>query len=382
MLRPFKIYEAQSKKMMLQKTVRAKLFSLTKIKEQKINREYWNFQKALNGKDVSLYSATKQQAERNRKKWSGYGEFPLIIRRDCFRVKDLGLKLARWWAKIPIFGGSIYCPIQLPYSQEPLLKKDIRETKLVRRKREWFLHITVQQSVELNVPSASVLAVDFGERRIATSVEYASGKFQNPKFYGTEVRGIRRHYAWLRKRLGNKKALKTIKKIGRKEHRKVNAVLHNISKAIVNQAKAFNAVILLGSPNGKSMRRNAKGKRFKRIVYSMPYYRLTQFIEYKALQEGITVVQANEEYTSKTCSKCGEIAKRPYQDLIACPHGHMLNADINACRNLIKRFIVHWMVNGAVLRPPETSPMREESHDFNRVESQILLDTHAFLGIQ
>ena len=106
------------------------------------------------------------------------------------------------------------------------------------------------------------------------------------------------------------------------------------------------------------------------FAFSMPYYRLTQFIEYKALQEGITVVQANEECTSKTCSKCGEIAKRPRQDLIVCPHGHMLNADINACRNLIKRFIVHWMVNEAVLRPPKTSPTREESHDFNRAESQ------------
>lgn len=103
-----------------------------------------------------------------------------------------------------------------------------------------------------------------------------------------------------------------------------------------------------------------------------------QFIEYKALQERITVVEATEEYTSKTCSKCGEISKRPRQDLIICPHGHMLNADINACRNLVKRFIDHWLVNGAVLRPPKTSPMdslnpmmREESHDFNRVESQI-----------
>jgi IS605 OrfB family transposase len=353
--------------MILQKTVKAKLFSLTRVKEAKISSEYWNFQRALKSEDVPLYSATKQQAQRNRKRWNGIGEFPLIIRRDCFKVKELGKKIARWWAKIPVFGGSIYCPIQLPYSQEPLLKEDIRETKLVRRRHKWFLHITVQQNVELNVPSASVLAVDFGERHIATSVEYANGKIQNPKFYGTEVRGIRRHYAWLRKRLGNKKALKTIKKIGHKEKRKVDAVLHNISRVIVNKAKELNAVILLGSPNGESMRRKAKGKRFRRIVYSMPYYRLTQFIEYKALQEGIIVVQANEEYTSKACSKCGELAKRPRQDLIICPHGHMLNADINACRNLVKRFIDHWLVNGAVLRPPKTSPMDSKSDDERRI---------------
>jgi len=364
--------------MMLQKTVKAKLFGLTRIKEAKISREYANFQRALHGENAPLYSATKQQAQRHTKRFNGLGEYRLIIRRDCFKVKELGLKLSKWWAKIPVFGGGIWCPIQLPYMQEPLLKEDVRETKLVRRGREWFLHITVQQKIELNIPNASVLAVDFGERHIATSVEYANGKMQNPIFYGTEVRGIRRHYAWLRKRLGNKKALKTIKKIGHKEKRKVNAILHNISKAIVNRAKELNAVILLGSPNGKSMRKNAKGRRFRRIVYSMPYYRLTQFIKYKALQEGIYVVEANEDYTSVTCSKCGELTKRPRQDLIVCPHGHMLSADINACRNLIKRFTVHWMVNGALLTAPRTSPtdslspiMREESIDFSRVECQL-----------
>jgi len=362
--------------MILQKTITAKLFSLTRIKEAKITSEYWNFQKALKGEDVSLYSATKQQAQRNRKRWNGCREFPLIIRRDSFKIKENMLKLSRWWAKIPVFGGSIYCPIQLPYVQEPLLKEDVRETKLLRRGHEWFLHITVQQNIKLNVPSASVIAVDFGERHIATSVEYADGKMQNPHFYGTEVRGIRRHYAWLRKRLGNKKALATIRKIGHKENRGVNAVLHNISRAIVDRAKELNAVILLGSPNGKSMRRKARGRRFRRIVYSMPYYRLTQFIEYKALQEGLTVVQANEEWTSKTCSKCGEISQRPRQDLIVCPHGHMLNADINACQNLIKRFLDHWLRDGAVLAQPMnfSNDLREESHDLNRgsVKSSIL----------
>jgi len=339
--------------MILQKTVNAKLFGLTRVKESKIRLEYANFQKALKGEDVPLYSATKQQAKR-KKAWKGDCEYPLVLRRDCFSVKDLGLKFSRWWAKIPVFGGSIYCPIQLPFMQESLLKEDIRETQLIRRKKGWFLHITVQQDIELNIPSASVIGVDFGERHIATSVEW-QGRFQNPIFYGTEVRGIRRHYAWLRKRLGNVKALKTIRKVGRAENRKVNAILHNISRTIVDRAKELNAVILLGAPNGASMRRKAlkKGKRFTRIVYSMPYYRLRMLIEYKALQEGLTVVNANEEWTSKTCSFCGEISSRPRQDLIVCPHGHRLNADINACRNLIERFIDHWLVDGAILASPK-----------------------------
>jgi hypothetical protein len=124
---------------LLQKTVNAKLFALTRTKEQKISREYWNFQKALHGEDVLLYSATKQQAKR-KKAWNGDCEYPLVLRRDCFGVKKLGLKVAKWWTKIPVYGGSIYCPIELPYMQEQLLKEDIRETQLVRRRKGWFLH--------------------------------------------------------------------------------------------------------------------------------------------------------------------------------------------------------------------------------------------------
>jgi len=60
--------------MILQKTVRAKLFALTRVKERKISREYWNFQKALHGENVPLYSATKQQAQR-KKKWRGGREY-------------------------------------------------------------------------------------------------------------------------------------------------------------------------------------------------------------------------------------------------------------------------------------------------------------------
>src|SRR4030067_878735 len=139
------------------------------------------------GEEVARCPAKKQQAKR-KKAWKGECEYPLVIRRDVFKVKELGLKVAKWWARVPVFGGGIWCPIQLPFMQEQLLKEDIRETQL-------------------------------------------------------------------RKRLGNEKALKTIKKVGRAENRKVNAVLHNISRAIVDRAKELNAVILLGAPNGASMRR-------------------------------------------------------------------------------------------------------------------------------
>ena len=79
---------------------------------------------------------------------------------------------------------------------------------------------------------------------------------QKPHFYGKEVRSIRRHYAWLRKRLGEKKLLRKIKEIGDKEKRKVDDVLHKVSHAMVNLATCNNAIIVLGDLKG--IRRSKK----------------------------------------------------------------------------------------------------------------------------
>ena len=85
--------------MKLQKTVKAKIFGLTRIKEILLREEYDNFQPSLKGFDVLLYSATKQQAERLLRRLKGKPkrkEYPMILRRDVFNVKETKNKLAKF----------------------------------------------------------------------------------------------------------------------------------------------------------------------------------------------------------------------------------------------------------------------------------------------
>jgi len=155
---------------------------------------------------------------------------------------------------------------------------------------------------------------------------------------GRQVRGIRRHFAWLRKRLGKKKLLNEIKRIGQKEQRIVDAYLHEISRNIVNIATRNNSVIVLGDLKGIRSAAKGKGKRFNRIVSNMPFYRLTQMIQYKAKWEGVPVLKVNERGTSKTCSICGSEGKRPYQGLFKCDScDYQANADFNGAKNILKR---------------------------------------------
>ncbi|RLF29244.1 MAG: hypothetical protein DRN14_02655, partial [Thermoplasmata archaeon] len=189
--------------MLVKKTIRAKLIGLTKTKEELIRNEYFNFQMALKGKDVPLYSATKQQAMKYSKKFNGKKEYPLIVRRDVFKIEKKDTKLSKYWAKIPCYQrkGGVWVAIKFR-PDEDILSYSIRETKLLRKDKNWFLFITVQKDVEIKKSYSSVIAIDFGVRWVATVCDLSNLR---PKFYGKELRRIRGHYFYLRRKLAKKK---------------------------------------------------------------------------------------------------------------------------------------------------------------------------------
>lgn len=257
---------------MATKTIVGKIAHLTDAKKDILDHEYDNLQaflqeyrKAkkcgdaeyfLEHNDIELYSANKQQALRFYK-GKKQEKYPLSIRKDLLEVKKTCNKLCNYWVKLPVskrYGG-VWCAFK-PHMDIP---KDVEicESKLLKKNEEYFLHITIKKDIKLT-SFENILAIDLGEKHIATTVLY-DGVSMNPAFYGKKVRGIRRHYAWLRKRLGEKKLLKKIKEIKDTEKRKVNDILHKISKDIVETAEKHNACIVLGDLKG--IRKSAKGKR-------------------------------------------------------------------------------------------------------------------------
>jgi len=77
-------------------------------------------------------------------------------------------------------------------------------------------------------------------------------------------------------------------------------------------------------------------------VNSWSFYRLQNFIEYKAKERGIPFIKINPQYTSQECSYCSIIGERDHKHFI-CRNKHCekrdvkLNADINAAFNVGKR---------------------------------------------
>ena len=337
------------------KTIKAKAIKPTNRKADILEREYQGFQNVLWGNEGSLYSATQQQAERLLKKIKTpkHRHYPLILRRDVIRLERRDTAIAQYWLKFPCFGikGGIWLALK-PHCEIPD-DCSIREGKLIKKKGNWFVHLTIERSIDEPVVNPEhLLAVDLGERYLAV---VCGDKGIQSQFLGKEVRGVRRHYAWLRKRLGERKLLKTIRKVGHTEKCKVDAVCHQISRQIVDEAKETGSTIVLGDLKG--IRQRAKGKRMNRIVSGMPYYKLTQFIKYKAAWDGVAVIVIPEAYTSKVCHRCGCAGSRPYQGLFLCHSCDLrYSADLNGARNILKRALGYIPSAGAALAQPITQP--------------------------
>jgi putative transposase len=305
---------------------------------------------------------------RNRFKSKGKDD-PIYLAHYDVEIKRTANRYCKLWVRIPYRPRSpIWLPLRMSKRAESVLfASKLRDSKLVAgRNGRFWMHFTVTREVTPIQPQA-VLAVDLGEKRLATTVLLTKEGFREPRFYGKQARGIRRHYAWLRRRLGERKLLRVIRKVKDTERRKTNTLCHQISHAIVTQAKQNNAVIVLGDL--KDIRKRAKGKRMNRIVSGMPYFKLTEQVRYKAAWEGISVFKISERDTSKTCHRCGSMnTSRLVQSVLEC-HGCGLvyNADLNGAVNIAKRFWEQAFQNGATGSTPVTLPEPNlRAHDEER----------------
>ncbi|MBI0583582.1 MAG: transposase [Methanomassiliicoccus sp.] len=351
--------------MFVQKTIKAKIFGLTTTKGAILQQEYDCWQSCIRGNaEVPLYSATKQQAGRLLRslgrRFDRTKMYPMVLRNDCIKVeKAKDTTWSKWWFKVPVANlrGGLWCPIQMPNGQLELLGENIRECKLIRKGDHWSVHIVIQKEVPeaLLHPSQPILAVDLGEVRPATAVLLRDGKIAAHILATKDVRGVRMHYNWLRQRLGEKKCLDTIRKVGRAERRQVDASLHRLSKEIVQMAKDNDAVIVMGDLTGIRERSLTKGRKFRAKIARMPSFRVAQFIEYKANWAGVSVFSINEAYTSKTCHVCGGRGKRPHQGLFLCDCGSQYNADLNGAINIGRRFRDQVFGNSGLFDSPPNS---------------------------
>lgn len=161
--------------------------------------------------------------------------------------------------------------------------------------------------VERKAIGENSIGVDLGLKVPAVAVT-KSGK---TKFFGNgrENKYKKRKFRSKRKELGKIKKLSAIKKLDNKEQRWIKDKDHKISRQIVNFA-IENNVSVIRLENLANIRNTARtSRKNEKNLHTWSFYRLSQFIEYKAKLEGIRVEYVDPKYTSQKCPKCGTLNK-------------------------------------------------------------------------
>jgi putative transposase len=132
-------------------------------------------------------------------------------------------------------------------------------------------------------------------------------------------------------------------KYGWKQQEKVNRILHQASKMIVQQAKQGGFGIVMEQLTGLRklyQRGNGQGGWYRGRMNSWSYAELQRQIEYKARWEGLPVIYVHPHGTTAKCSICGSrMARIPEENrTLKCPSCRVsVDRDVNAARNILER---------------------------------------------
>lgn len=137
-------------------------------------------------------------------------------------------------------------------------------------------------------------------------------------------------------------ALSKRKKWGSKGHkraqRRVRQRIDEVAKQVAGKASLIVTEDLLGIAH-KTRRRLGKEMRRSVGIWNVRYW-LTR-LEQQCERNRVSFRRVSPRHTSQTCSRCGHIDRRNRQgELFACRGcGHTDNADVQASRNILARFL-------------------------------------------
>jgi len=281
--------------------------------------------------------------------------------RRCYSFAKTANKLTPYWLTLSLNRRErIALPVKFGERQQKLIEEALRgewqfrTVEMVKRNGEWYAHFVLEKEVELIDEAETVIGVDLGEWNVATAVAVS---VRNPKplkgrfWSGAKIREIRGKYAHIRRNLQRRKRLDLVKRIGCKEKRTVNQQLHVIANEIVAYAKQFpKPVIAMEKLSGIRDSMNGSAE-LNRRLHSWCFWKLQQYVEYKASLEGIPVVYVSPKNTSRRCHRCGHVARVDGREF-RCPScGLVYNRDLNSAVN-IARALTRGMGWGSC-EPPE-----------------------------
>lgn len=264
---------------------------------------------------VSLPSAVKNQAINDTKsvfkkvKKNKYNVIPALKKPVCiWNNQNYSFNFSYIFMPIMMDGKVVKTPIRALLVDKDnrnfeLLKHKLGTLRITKQANKWIAQISVTIST-VQKTGMKVMGVDLGLKVPAVAVT----DDEKVRFFGNgrQNKFKKRKFRSLRKTLGKKKKINAIRKLNNKEQRWMKDQDHKISRTIVNFAKE-NKVSVIRLEQLANIRQTARtSRKNEKNLHTWSFYRLSQFIEYKANLVGIKVEYVNPRYTSQICPNCSE----------------------------------------------------------------------------
>jgi putative transposase len=145
------------------------------------------------------------------------------------------------------------------------------------------------------------------------------------------------------KSLRDKKIIK--KKRYKRQERRINFKLNNLiddlhHKTISYLTNNFDFIIL---PifESQEMVRKIKSRYVNRNLLQLKHYLFQQRLQAKCLEKKCVLHICTEEFTSKTCGRCGELNNVGFSEIYHCQKCNLvIDRDINGSRNIFIKHII------------------------------------------
>lgn len=259
-----------------------------------------------------------------------------ILKKTCCYVNNQNYKIKDDCIDFPVMinGKSkrISVSVKLTDRQKALFADAKFGTMRIVTKNHALVAQIVYEVTEPKLKSdGNVMGIDLGIK--CPAVSYCSDG--SVKFYGNGRKNkyMRRHYAYLRKKLQTSKKIKAVKHINDKEQRIMRDIDHKLSHDIVETAVAHNVKVIKLEQLQNIRSTTRTSRKNNHGLHTWSFYRLTQLIEYKARLAGISVEYVNPAYTSQRCPICGSVHHADDRNY-ACDCGFHIHRDLLGAMNI------------------------------------------------
>lgn len=259
-----------------------------------------------------------------------------VLKKPCCYINNQNFKIYDAHIEFPVLINGKSKRISVRTSMTDMQKRIFASVKLgtmriVYKGNKMVAQIVYEVAEPQYADDGNVMGIDLGIK--CPAVSYISDG--SVKFYGNGRRNkyMRRHYKYLRKKLQKAKHMDAMERINNKEQRIMRDIDHKLSHGIIETAVSHNVKIikLEQLSNIRSMTRTSHKNNHS--LHTWSFYRLSQYIEYKARLAGIKVEYVNPAYTSQTCPVCGHVHHandRKY----TCKCGFHIHRDLLGAMNI------------------------------------------------